>query len=261
MLGFNRSDLKYIVNFTRINIHDKYLGSALGIFWAVANPLMLLAIFTFIFGFVFKSKLPGAETSLSYVVWLVSGYGPWLASTEAIMAGALSVVSAAGMVKNMAFKTEVLPVAAVLTGVVPLLVSLCFVAIIMIIDGQMPTWHIIFIPFTIIVQFFFIISLSFILSAVVVFVRDIGIMLPNLLMMILFLTPIFYQLSAIPRIMQLASIVNPFYILSEGYRVPLVYHQVPNLVGLAYVVLLSLLLSYFGLKIFRRLKGHFNAVL
>jgi hypothetical protein len=58
---------------------------------------------------------PGAETTLAYVIWLISGYGPWIANTEAIMGAANSVVGASGLVKNMAFKTELLPIAGALT--------------------------------------------------------------------------------------------------------------------------------------------------
>ncbi|HET6893318.1 MAG TPA: ABC transporter permease, partial [Pyrinomonadaceae bacterium] len=232
-----------------------------GSFWAIANPLLMLSIFTYIFGYVYKIRLPGAETTLAYATWLISGYGPWLAASEAIMAAAMSVVSGAAILKNMAFKTEILPIAAALTGVVPLTVSFSFLIVLLVLDGNTPTLHAVLLPIVICFQFFFIISLGFFLSAVTVFIRDFGIALPNLLLVLLFLTPIFYPFDSMPTTMQTLSLLNPFYILAEAYRRPLIYHQMPPLWGLAYVAVLSTVLSYFGLKLFRRVKGHFAAML
>ena len=86
MYQFNRQDLRLAVNLWKMAVRDRYLGSSLGSFWAVANPLFMLALYTFVFGFVFKVRLPGAESTLEYVIWLIVGYGPWIATTEAIMA-------------------------------------------------------------------------------------------------------------------------------------------------------------------------------
>ena len=90
--GYNRRDLRMFVGFFRMLLRDKVLGSSLGMIWAVANPLLMLGIFTFVFGFVFKSRLPGAESSLGFVIWLVSGYGPWLAISEGLNACTAAVV-------------------------------------------------------------------------------------------------------------------------------------------------------------------------
>src|ERR1041385_7129565 len=123
MLGFNKNDLRLIFNLFKINLKSKYTASILGGVWAILNPVIMLSIFTFIFGFIYKSKLPGASTTLTYSIWLISGYGPWLATSEALSSSATAVVSGTGLVKNMAFKAEVLPVATILTSVVPLCVS------------------------------------------------------------------------------------------------------------------------------------------
>jgi lipopolysaccharide transport system permease protein len=68
LLGFNRSDLRLLINLLKMNIRDRYLGSSLGILWAIVNPIFMLSIFTYVFGFVLKIKLPGSETTLDYVI-------------------------------------------------------------------------------------------------------------------------------------------------------------------------------------------------
>src|SRR5260370_35224213 len=81
ILGFDRADAQRLLNFLKMGLRDRFLGSTLGLVWAIANPLLMMGIFTFVFAFVFRSRLPGAQPSLSFVIWLISGYGPWLATS------------------------------------------------------------------------------------------------------------------------------------------------------------------------------------
>jgi lipopolysaccharide transport system permease protein len=259
--GFNRQDFKLILNYFKLNIQDRYLGSSLGSIWAVLNPLFMLGLYTFVFGYVFKAKAPGADTTLSYAIWLISGYGSWMATSEGIMTATGSILAGAGLIKNIAFKTEVLPIASALTGLVSLIVSLGFLLILLVIDGNHPTWHSIFILPIMGLQFFLIIALGFFFSAINVFIRDFSIILPNILTIILFLTPIFYPVASVPPILKILSWFNPFYIVSEAYRESLIYHHLPPLISLTYVGGLSFVLWVTGLKFFRRLKGHFEAMI
>lgn len=261
MLGFNRSDVLLILNFFKMNLRDKYLGTSLGTFWALINPLLMLGIYTYIFGFVFKVKLPGAETTLTYVIWLISGYGPWMALSEATMGATMSVVSGSGIVKNIAFKTEILPIASALTSVVPLAISMVFIVILMTFDGKPVSPYVLTLPLVIILQFMLVIGIGFFFATIHVFVRDFGIALPNALNAIMFLTPIFYPLDSMPRLIQLVSNLNPIYALVEAYRAPLIHGRPPDIAGLLYVFFVAALLCVIGLRVFRRAKGHFNSML
>jgi lipopolysaccharide transport system permease protein len=263
MLGFERADVRLIFNLFKINLKDRYLASKLGGVWAILNPIIMLSIFTFIFGFVYRAKLPGATTTLSYVIWLISGYGPWLAINEGLVNSSNSVVANSGLVKNMSFKTEILPISAILLSIVPLLVSLSFIAILMCFDGNYPTWHMLIIIPVIFIMYFFMFGLGFFLSAITVFLRDVVIVLPNILMMILFVSPIFYTVASMPRFIQLVSAANPFYIITEGFRQPIIYHTIStNLVfSLLYVSVLAFFLFGFGIHRFRKIKGYFSSVM
>lgn len=263
MLGFERADGQMIYNFFKINLKDRYLASKLGAMWAILNPIIMLSVFTFIFGFVYQARLPGASTTLSYVVWLVSGYGPWLAISEGILNSSNAVVSNSGIVKNMAFKVELLPIASILVSIVPLLVSLGFLLLLMVCDGNYPTWHAFLVLPIIAIMYFFMFGLGFFLSAITVFIRDLLIVLPNILMMILFVSPIFYTLSSMPKIIQITSMANPFYILTEAFRQVLVYHALPvSLVyELIYVLLFAAGLFFVGVQRFRMVKGYFSSVM
>jgi homopolymeric O-antigen transport system permease protein len=257
-LDYDIADARLLWNFFAMSVRDKYLGSALGSMWAIANPLLMLSIYTFVFGYVFRLRAPGTDTTVSHTIWLLSGYGPWLASTEALMAGALSIVNSAGLVKNMAFKTELLPVAGVLTGLIPFAVCSSFLGILLL-AGAGLSWHALLVIPLGVLQFAFLAALSLFLSAASVLVRDVAIALPNLLTIILFATPIFYPLEGMPRIVQVISYGNPFFLISDAYRDALVYHQSPSLLGLLYIAALTLLIGAPGLALFRGLKGYMEA--
>lgn len=261
MFGFNKQDIQLAFNLFKMNVRDRYLGSSLGSFWAIANPLFMLALYTFVFGFVFKVRLPGAETTLGYVIWLIIGYGPWIATIEAIMASTTSVVGAAGVVKNMAFKTELLPISAAFVGLISLGVSLGFLLILMTVEGNVPDWHIVWLPLIVALQFLLIVSLGLWLSAINVFVRDLSLALPNILTIVMFMTPIFYPLESMPTVVQKLSFINPFYLIADAYRGALLDHESPNIAGMVYVFLVAMTIFYFGLKAFRRAKGYFDSAL
>lgn len=257
--GFNKRDILLLFNFFKMSLRDRFLGSSLGMVWAIASPAMMLSIFTFVFGFVFKSKLPGAETSLSYVIWLISGYGPWLAISEGIISGSTAVVANSAIVKNLSFKTELLPISGALMGVIPLGVSIVFLSVLIVADGRLPSWSWFFLFPAIIIQFIFMIGVVFFLSAMNVFVRDIATALPNILLLILFFSPIFYTLSSFPDILRTVSLFNPFYIMTEMYRQPLLYNQLPPVWSIVYLFLLSVFVFVLGLKTFRRVKPYFDS--
>src|SRR5262245_44329113 len=106
LAGFDRRDLGMLQNLFYMTLVDRFLGSSLGLLWAMLSPLLLMGIFTFVFTVVFPARLPGREGALPYVIWLISGYGPWLAISEGLSSATSSVVVNAGIVKNIAFKSE-----------------------------------------------------------------------------------------------------------------------------------------------------------
>ncbi|MCP5268572.1 MAG: ABC transporter permease [Zoogloeaceae bacterium] len=248
-------------NLFKMSVRDRYLGSSLGSFWAVTNPLFMLGLYTYVFGFVFKVKLPGAETTLAYVIWLISGYGPWIAMTESIMGATNSVIGASGLVKNLAFKTELLPIAGAMVGLINLAVSLLFLLLLMVWAGTPVSPYILLLPLVVVLQFLFAAALGVWLSVVAVFVRDIVQMLPTLLTALMFMTPIFYPYESMPRMVQFASLVNPFYQIAEGYRSILLRGEGPSIFGLVYVGLASLMIFCWGLAVFRRAKGSFDSAI
>lgn len=261
MLGFNRGDIRIAINLVRMDLRDKHLGSGLGLLWTVLQPLTTLSAYIFVFGFLFKARIPGAETTLGYSIWMICGIGPWLATSEAIIAGANSICSHANIVKNVPMKTELLTFSGTMTGMIPLAVTLFFLLVLMPIDGNYPTWHVLYLIPTVFLHFMFIFGLSLFLAPLVVFVRDVAHALPGFMMLIMFLTPIFYTIDIVPKALMTISHANPFYIIIHGYRSALISHQTPSLWGGLYVLILSSVMILVGLRLFRRVKPYFDSAL
>ncbi|MCK4624093.1 MAG: ABC transporter permease [Phycisphaerae bacterium] len=259
--GFQRQDIRLTLNLTKMNLRNRYLGSVLGLTWAVLNPLVLLGIYTFIFGFIYKARVPGSETTLGYAIWLISGLVPYLAISESLTSTAGSVIGSAGLVKNVVFKSEILPIASALASCVPFIVGMCFLLILLFVDGNYPTWHVLGLIPVIILQITFLAGLGFFLGATSVFIRDIIQVLTTVTLLIIFFTPIFYTLAMLPPILQKVTFLNPFYHIVRSYRYILMDHRLPSWWGMGYLAALSAILCFLGLKYFRRLKGYFEIVL
>lgn len=258
LIGLGKQDLLLAINISKMNVRDRYLGSSLGLLWAVFNPLLLLGMYTFIFGFIFKSKAPGADTTFSYAIWLISGLVPYLVISEALLSTAGSVVSGSSMIKNVVFKSEVLPYAATLSSAVPFAVGMFFLFVLLFADGNYPTWHIIYLIPMVFLQLAFLGGLGLFLSSLTVFIRDIMQVLTTLTLFIMFFTPIFYTREMMPFIVQKLTVLNPFYHMTNPYRQILLDHQSPEIFSLIYLFFWVFVLNVVGLRFFRKLKGYFE---
>ncbi len=257
-LGFNGHDVRLLFNFARMMLRDRFLGSALGGVWALLQPALMLAVFVFVFTVVFPSRAPGSSSSLAFVIWLISGYGPWLFVSEGLNSAAGSVVGQTGLVKNLAFKTELLPIASATLGFVPLLVSIVMLAVLLVLDSRAPTLVWLSLLGVLLLQYLFIAGLGLYLGALTVFVRDIPLALPSVLTMMLFLSPIFYPISAYPDAIQTVAVFNPFYVIANCYREPILNGQMAPLWQYVYLGVLATVVFVSSLSFFRKLKTYFH---
>jgi ABC-type polysaccharide/polyol phosphate export permease len=159
------------------------------------------------------------------------------------------------------FKSETIPIAFTLTSIVTLGVGSFFLLVLLFLNGQSLTWYALLIIPVIILQFLFLIGLAFFISATTVFFRDILQIIPTILMVFLFFTPIYYSIDILPPFAAKITFFNPLYQMVQSYRDVLILHTFPNIFGLIYLLLLSILMIIVGLAYFRRLKGYFELAL
>ena len=133
--------------------------------------------------------------------------------------------------------------------------------ILLALDGRYPSWHWLLLLPVICLQFMMVTGIGLFFSALNVFVRDFGLLLPNILVMVLFLSPIFYSVESYPGAIRFWLKFNPFYLVAEGYRQPLIYSALPPLWQLGLLAAVSVGCFVGGLAYFRRLKSYFDAKL
>jgi ABC-type polysaccharide/polyol phosphate export permease len=240
-----------IATFVKRDLKGRYAGSALGSVWAVAQPLVLLAVYSFVFGQIIKmdfrppgvQKLPEAWTAF----FLFSGMVPWLAFSETLGRSTVVILENGNLIKKVAFPSEVLPIYLVVYGLVNMLIGIAILVLGSIYVGLTPGPSLAWLPLLLLLQAMFTLGLGYLLSALNVFVRDTMQVMGLLLTIWMFLTPIFYLVSMVPAGAQRALRWNPMLHLIEAYRAVFVDRVSPSpdsLVVFGGVALGTLFLGY-----------------
>ena len=246
------------MHFLRRELRERYRGSFTGFGWALLQPLLQLAIYAFVFVQIFKAKVPGAAAP-GYVPFLVVGMWPWIAFSDAIVRSTTAIENNAALIGKVALPREILVLAPCSASF--LLHTCGFVAILIVLaaTGQgvfiskLPLALLLYVP-----MFAYTVGLSLILSALQVFVRDLVQILNQLLMLMMFAAPIFYDRSNLPERFQGWLDLNPFTFYVESMRnVLLGYGEFPWR-GLMIALPIALLTLVLGRWLFSRLDPHFE---
>lgn len=252
------SILGLALQLARRDLRNRYLGSFSGGAWAFLQPLVQLAVYSFVFGYVFRQRLPGADAP-GYVPFLVVVLWPWTAFAEAVSRATTAIQDNASLIGKVALPRAALVLAPVMAsfaihgvGYVGLLIVLLFAG-----SGILPSGFALMLP-ALALLFLFALGLALLLSALQVFVRDIAPALPQLLMLWMFLSPVFYGRYVMPESVRPWFDVNPMTGFAEYLRHILLGTPSPGWTALACSVGAVLLTLCIGLFAFRRLQRHFE---
>jgi lipopolysaccharide transport system permease protein len=261
IFGLTRRDFRQAYRAFRMNLRNRYLGSHIGFAWAVLNPLILMLVYVFVFGFVMKVRVSANSGSMDYLIWFISGFAPWLAISEGIASTANAVTGSINLVKSFPIKTEILPISFAVMGLPQLLVGIILVMVLSLASGAGLSAHIFWFILIIPLMFAFLIGLGFFLATITVFIRDLNQMIGTILMFLLFFSPIFYTPEQLPSIIQKITFFNPIFQIVDPFRRILLSQQHPDGSGILYLILVTAVLWFFGLRYFRTRKGLFESVL
>jgi lipopolysaccharide transport system permease protein len=173
-----------VYNLVSRDLKVRYKNSLLGIVWSWLNPLLMMLIFTFVFGVLYKR-----EDIPNYQVLFLSAMLPWNFFVGSVMGGIPSVVGNANLIKKVYFPREVLPISVVLSNLVNFLIALPVFFILAMVSGIMPNRHLLFLPIPILIQVTFAIGIVLILSTLEVFYRDTHMLMDVGMQAWFFLTP------------------------------------------------------------------------
>ena len=233
------------------DIRGKYKGSFLGILWSFINPLLQVLVYALVFPYIMK-----VETE-NYLIFLICGIIPWTWFITSISQGTTSITNNANLIKKVYFPREILPISVVTSGLVNFLISCLIILIFVICGGLGITWHLVFLPLIIIVQYLFTLALIFVLSAVNVYVKDVEYIVAFIINMLFYATPILYTTEMFSGPILWLFRLNPLAHLINAYRDVFYVHHIPNLINLSILLGVSILLVVICYIIFKKLEKRF----
>lgn len=232
-------------------IRGKYKGSWLGVLWTFLNPLLMLAVYAFVFPYILRVNVD------NYTIFMIVALIPWNFFTTAIQSGTGSVVANGNILKKVYFPREIIPISITTSQSVNFLITCIIMAVFIIFSGVGFSVHALLFPLLVLIQYILILGLTFILSALTVFVRDIDHFVSVILMLGFYATPIVYQGEMLPKKFQIFLKLNPMAQLVEAYRSILYYHRMPDMTMLVIWGLGSIALLVVGYLIFKKLEKSF----
>ena len=232
-------------------IRGSYKNSFLGILWSFLNPLLQLAVYSVIFG----ALLAGGDKT--YHIYICVALIPWTYFTTTISQAAFTIIGNGDIIKKVYFPREILPISVVTSGAVNFLISTIIILAFVLGAGLGLTKYIILYPFVLLIQYVLLLGISFIVSSITVYFRDLEHIIGVVLMAAFYATPIVYRLSDLPANLQVIMQLNPMTHLINAYRDIFYYHQMPDMRMLLILLGISVVLTIIGYFIFKKLQKGF----
>lgn len=253
-----------LLQLLRRNIDIRYRGSALGLFWSFAHPLMMLAVYTFVFGIVFKSRWGGTSfegNNAAFPMIMFCGMAVFNIFAESVNSSAGLIVGNPSYVKKVIFPLEILPIGNVLTSFVFGLAwfALLLAGTFLLLDQV--SWTMLLLPVTLIPLLLIASGVSLFIASLGVYLRDIQQLVAILTQMLFFMTPIFYPISIVPERLRWILEFNPLSPIVEETRKVLLYGQLPDFSTCLGSYVLAAVVFQLGLAWFMKTKKGFADVL
>lgn len=251
----------FIFSSIKNDLINRFSRSKLGGLWVILNPLSQVAIYALILSNVLSAKLPGIDNKYAYSIYLMSGLLAWNLFNEIILRSLNMFIDNGNLMKKMQFPRSAIPI--IVGGGNLINNILLFVAmfIIFLLLGHGFSINILWlIPFSILLLIFSL-SIGLILGVMNVFLRDIGQVVPILLQILFWFTPIVYPVNIIPEQYRYLLDFNPISYFTRVYQNVLAYDQVPEFSVLLFVSIISLVIASLGFFLFRRASAEMVDVL
>ncbi len=243
------------------DLRARYIGSFMGFFWSVINPIILIASYSFVFMVVLNSGAPEDSGTQYFPLFLFCNILPWLFFQDTLQRSSTVIIDNANLISKTVFPTEVLPLTILLAGLVNHLIGCAILLFVMVTVGHPISMYAMFVPVYLFFLSLFTLGLSWIVSSLNVFVRDISQVLSAILTFWFWFTPIFYMGIKVPKNYAFVTRLNPLAHVVTGYRDCLLRMKMPDLHALAWFAIASLVIFVAGGLFFRHIKREFVDVL
>lgn len=253
-----------IVQMTKREVVGRYKGSVMGLAWSFFNPIFMLVVYTFVFSEIFKSHwggVGGDDSKTQFALVMFVGLIVFGLSSEVLNRSPSLIISNVNYVKKVVFPVEILPVIAMGAALFHSLISLgVLLAAFVLLNGYLQ-WTAFLIPLVLLPLVFLAIGLSWMLASLGVYLRDIGQTIGIVTSMLMFLSPVFYPLSAVPEKFRPFIMANPLTFIIEQAREVLIWGHLPNWIGLGVYILAATAIAWAGYAWFQKTRKGFADVL
>lgn len=240
----------------------RYRGSMFGVVWSFFNPLLMLIVYTFVFSVVFNARWNVAsESKTEFAIVLFAGMIVFGIFSECVNRAPSLILSSPNYVKKVIFPLETLPVvglgAALFHASISLLILLAFLFIVHL---SLP-WTVVFLPIVVLPLIFLTLGLGWFLSALGVYLRDVSQTVGIFTTVLMFLSPVFYPVSALPKEYQPLLKLNPLTWVIEETRNVVVWGNLPDFVFLTGFIPATAVMAWIGFAWFQRTRRGFADVM
>jgi lipopolysaccharide transport system permease protein len=246
-----------LFSLTKKELKVKYRGSALGFFWSLLNPILTMLVYSFVFSIVLKA---GIE---QFAIFLICALLPFNFLSNSVNYGAGSIIGNSNLVNKIYFPREILPLSIVLSNLINFFFELVALFIVLGVMGYKFYVYLYLLPVVIFFQFFLVVGMTLLVSALNVFFRDLQHLITIIMMVWFFGTPIIYPLSMVPPEYQFFIKLNPMTVYAAYYRNIFYYVKYPEGAGFPTITdtLIALgitfLIFFVGYFVFKKLEYRF----
>lgn len=241
-----------IVSLVKRDLKGRYKGSFLGFFWMFLNPLLQLAVYTVVFSTIMRM---GIE---KFYLFLFVALVPWIFFSTCLSGGTGVVLSQQDMVKKIYFPREVLPISFTLSQFINMILSFVVIFIVVLFSGieiNFIAW--LYLPIIMLIEFILALGITYIVSALNVFYRDLQQIMGIISMAWMYLTPIVYPVDLVPEQFVKLFYLNPMTSIIIAYRDILYYGRIPEMNMLLNAVVMGIAFLVIGQLVFSKLSRRF----
>ncbi len=232
------------------DLRHRYVGSSIGFFWTVVNPILELVTYTFVFHVLMGVKFHPSGGTVHYGLFLFCGMVAWFALASSLSKATTSIRDNAHLIKKLNFPAAVLPAQHVFSAVFNQVIRTGVLAVGAMLLGDGLSGHILLVPVIILLQSCFVLGLAFFLATASVFFRDTGDWVRALMLIWMFITPIFYPPAAYPRKFQILLQLNPMAHIVGVYQELILNQRMPDVRQMLFSLVFSVGSLIVGYSVF-----------
>lgn len=259
---FTREKRELIVELTRRDVTAAHAGHGLGGLWVYVHPLVMIAVYIFVLGFVLGAKINySKDFPGDYPSYIIIGLMSWLPTQASLMRSTGALTGNASLVKQVVFPIEALPMASVTASVWPFWPALVLCLLYKLLFGGGLGWMALMLPAAIAMQIGLCVGLAFALAALTCFMRDIREFVSLFCLVAMYINPAMYLPEWVPKAFAPILYANPFSYLAWTYQDALFYDSFQHPWSWVIMLLMSVVSLAGGYRLFVRLRPYYGNVI